>query len=72
MKFKRLVIDGSLGAPLAAMESPGDYELHLYDYEGVCSSLSSISIADRDIRNEFLIAKTLLETYARDKNVRLQ
>ena len=71
MKFKRLYIDGE-GAPLVAMESPGDHELHLYDIDGICSSLSLISIADNDIRNQFLIAKTSLETYARDKNVRLR
>ena len=71
MKFKRLVIDGSLGAPLVAMESPDDYELHLYDYDGICSVLDSLRLPTFEQKNELLIAKTAMESYARDKNVKL-
>ena len=70
MKFKRLYIDGC-GAPLVAMQGAYGHELHLYDYDGICHMVKSISLAEFDLRNEYLIAKTSLEIYARDKNVKL-
>ena len=71
MRFKRLYIDGC-GAPLVAMESPDNYELHLYDYDGVCSMLNlPLANATYKQRKAFWEAKTALENCARDRHVKL-
>ena len=65
MKFKRLYIDGE-GAPLVAMQSPGDYELHLYDSEGI-QSLLLVHTSHTELRSELLLADTMLLNY-RNRN----